>query len=134
MIVLSNTAAQTITPGQSIIFDEVLLHTGSAECHRRNTASVNMKSQGIYAVSFSGNIGGVAAGATQLSINAGGSPLPETTMISTTAAAGDLNNVSTETRVSNQCCCDYSNLAVTNTGTTDITVGANSAFVVNRVA
>lgn len=133
MLVLSNTTAQTLAPGESIVFDDVILRSGCGECHRANTSSVKLRATGVYAVSFSGNIGGVAAGAAQLSIQLGGSTLPETTMITTTAAAGDLNNVSTETRVKN-CCGDYDRIVVTNTGTADITVGANTALVVNRVS
>lgn len=38
MISLSNTTAQTLTPGQSITFNTVVLHTGCAECHRANTS------------------------------------------------------------------------------------------------
>ena len=50
---------------------------------------VRLRLNGIYEIVFSGNIGGVAAGAVQLSISAGNAVLPGSTMISTTAAAGD---------------------------------------------
>lgn len=134
MIVVSNTTAQTLTPGQSITFDSVVFRTrNGAECHRDNSNFVRMRARGVYAVAFSGNIGATAQGIAQIAIQLGGSTLPETTMISTTAAAGDLNNVATETRVPT-CCGAGMNLTVTNTGTTDITIGANTAFVVNRVA
>lgn len=132
MIVLSNTAEQTLQPGQSIVFDEVILSAGSCECHRRNTANVKMRANGIYAASFSGNIGGeTAATAVQLALTLGGSPLPETTMISVPAAVADRNNVATQTRVRN-CCGDYDRVAVTNTGTVPVVVAANSAFIVER--
>lgn len=133
MIVLSNTEAQTLAPGASLTFNDVIIKSGGAECHRSNTDSVKLRSTGVYAASFSGNIGGTAAGAVQISMQLGGATLPETTMISTTAAAGDLNNVSTETRVK-ICCGDFDRLTIVNTGTTELTVGANTALVVNRVA
>lgn len=131
MIVLSNTTAQTLAPGQSITFDDVILHSGSGECHRRNTGAVKLRANGVYDVNFSGNIGAVAPGPAQLSIQLGGVTLPETTMISTTAAAGDLNNVATATGVKN-CCGDYDRVTVVNTGTAPITVGANSCLFIKR--
>lgn len=133
MLVLSNSAAQTLAPGESIVFNDTILQSGCGECHRNNTALVKLRATGVYAVTFSGNIGGVAAGAAQISIQLGGATLPETTMITTTAAAGDLNSVSTETRVKT-CCGSYDTIVVTNTGTADITIGANPTLVVNRVA
>lgn len=134
MIILSNTTEQTIQAGQSITFNNKILHTGCAECHRANTGSVKMRANGIYVVSFSGNIGGAtAATAVQLSIQIGGETLPETTMISIPAAANDLNNVATTTVLRN-CCGDYDRLTVVNTGTEPVIVGANSAFTVRRVA
>ena len=66
MISLSNTTAQTLTPGQSITFNTVVLHTGCAECHRANTSSVKLRAKGIYDVHFSANIGATVAGAAQL--------------------------------------------------------------------
>ena len=131
MIVLSNSAEQTLLAGQSIMFDLVKLKSGCSECHRAGSSSVKMRQNGIYEVAFSGNIGGTVAGPVQLSIEVGGETLQETTMISTVSAVGDLNNVSTETRVRN-CCGDYDRITVTNTGTSDVVVGANSALVVGR--
>lgn len=132
MIVLSNTIEQTIQPGQSLIFDEVILKAGCCECHRKNTGSVKLRSNGIYSIGFSGNIGGeTAATAVQLAISVGGSPLLETTMISVPAAIADRNNVSTETRYRN-CCGDYDRVSVTNTGTVPVIVAANSSLVIDR--
>lgn len=133
MIVLSNTAEQTLAPGQSIVFDEVVTQAGSCECHRRNTGSVKLRSNGIYSVAFSGNIGGeTAATAVQLGLTLSGSAaLPETTMISVPAAIADRNNVATQTRIKN-CCGDYDRVSVTNTGTVPVIVAANSSFVIER--
>lgn len=134
MIVLSNTTAQTLQPGQAITFNNKILHTGCGECHRANTSSVKMRANGIYVATFSGNIGGAtAATPVQLSIQVGGETLPETTMISVPAAANDLNNVSATTILRN-CCGDYDRLTVVNTGTVPVIVDANTAFAIRRVA
>lgn len=131
MISLSNTTAQTVAPGQSITFNTVLLHTGCGECHRANTSSVKLRAHGIYEVAFSANIGSTVAGVAQLSIQAGGDTLPESTMISTTAVAGNLNNVAKTIPVRN-CCDDYDRITVTNTGTTTVTIGANPVLFISR--
>jgi hypothetical protein len=43
------------------------------------------------------------------------------------------DNVATSTLIKN-CCGDYDRITVTNTGTADVTVAANSAFIVRRLA
>lgn len=133
MIVLSNTTEQTLTPGQSITFDKVVHKSGNAECHRANTASVKLRCPGVYAVEFSGNIGGTVAGPVQLVIELGGDPLLETTMKSIPGAVGDFNNVSNGTKVRN-CCGDYDRITVTNNGTSDVVVDANSNLRIGRLS
>lgn len=134
MIVLSNTIAQTIEPGQSITFDDVVLHSGCGECHRSNTGSVKLRANGVYEAHFSANIGGAtAATPVQLALAIGGEPLLETTMISVPAAVNDLNNVATATAIKN-CCGDYDRVSVTNTGTDPVVVGANPVLFIKRVS
>lgn len=134
MIVLSNTAAQTLSPGQSIIFNNIINQSGCGECFRNNSGSVGLKANGVYHVSFSANVGGeVAATPVQLAIEIGGAPLAETTMISTPAAVGDLNNVATSTYV-RTCCGVSNNVTVTNTGTSTITISANPVLAIKREA
>lgn len=135
MIELSNTTAQTLAIGQSMVFDTVLLKTGCGECHRKNTGSVKLCAKsGIYQVYFAGNISGATAGTpVQLNISLGGEVLPETTMIATPAAADDLNNVATTVTIKN-CCCDYDRITIVNTGTTALTVGVNPTLFVKRIA
>lgn len=135
MIELSNMNAQILAAGQSVIFDTTLLHTGCGECHRNNSAAVNLaQKKAIYEVSFNANIGGTAAGPAQLAITLDGSPLQETTGIVTTAAAGDLMNVSGNTFVQTCCCNGANTILLTNTGTTEINVGINGRLSVKRVA
>lgn len=134
MIELTNTAAQTIQPGQAVTFDKVLLHTGCGECFtRRANNSVKLRNNAVYEVSFSGNIAGTAAGVVQLAIALGGQALPETVMVSTPAAANTFNNVSTGTLIKD-CCCDVDRISVVNTGTTPVLLSANMNLRVKRVA
>lgn len=134
MIILSNSVAQTLSPGQSATFDTIVLNTGCAECFRPNSGAVRLKfKNSIYDVCFGANIGATAAGAAQLAIAYDSSPMLETTMISQTAAAGNLNNVGAETSVKSDCC-QGGSLTVVNTGTTDVTIGPNPKLRVRRIA
>lgn len=134
MIVLSNSTEQTLQPGQSLIFDVVRHRSGCGECHRPESASVKLKANGMYDISFNANIASEATGVVQLSIQLGNETLPETTMISTPAAANQFNNVSASTEVKN-CCCDYDRLTVVNTGTTAVIVNAQTtSFKISRRA
>lgn len=134
MIVLSNTTAQVIQPGQAITFNTVVLHTGNGECHRPGTSSVKMKCNGIYELNFTGNIGSAVEGTTAfLAIAVGGEVLPETRMVSETSTANELNNVSARTAVKN-CCCDYDRVTVINTGINPVNIGENPSFFIKRVS
>lgn len=134
MIELSNTAAQTIAPGQSLTFDTVLLKTGCAEAHRSNSGIVTLKADcAVYEIHFAANISATAAGTAQLAISLDGEPLVETTMINTISTAGDPDNAATATLVKTGCgCCGK--ISVTNTGTTSVIVSDNPALFVKRVA
>lgn len=133
MIELSNTTAQTLTPGQALTFDTVLLRTGCSAYHRRNSGIITLSKIGVYEVSFSANISSTTAGTAQLAIELDGEPLLETTMINSIGTAGDPDNVATSTLVKTCAgCCGR--LTVVNTGTSDVVVSPNSAFYVKRVA
>ena len=134
MIELSNTTAQTLQPGQSLTFDTVILRSGCGEAHRKNSGIVTLRAScATYEAHFAANVTGTAAGPVQLAIALDGEPLPETTMIASVAAAGDLDNVATATLVRTGCgCCPR--LSVVNSGTVPVTVGANPSFFVKRVA
>lgn len=134
MIELSNTAAQTIAPGQSLTFDTVLLKTGCAEAHRTNSGIVTLKADcAVYEIHFAANISATAEGTAQLAITLDGEPLVETTMINTISTAGDPDNAATATLVKTGCgCCGK--ISVTNTGTTSVIVSANPVLFVKRVA
>ena len=132
MIILSNSIAQTIQPGQSATFDVVILKTGKAEYYRPNTGAVRLCCKcGVYDIDLSANIGATEEGAAQLAVAYDAVPMTETTMISQTAAAGDLNNVGTSTAVRVNCC-DSGVVTVVNTGTTPINFGENGVLKIGR--
>lgn len=134
MIILSNTAEQTVQPGQPITFNEVILHTGCGEYHRQNTSLVKMRAVGIYEIHFNANVGSAtAATPVSLVVEVDAAPLPETAMSNTPAAVTDRNSVSASTAVKN-CQCDNGSVTVINTGTTPITIAANPALFIHRIA
>lgn len=122
MIILTNNASLELAPGQSLTFNTDILHTGCAECHRTGSGAVTLRmQQAIYDVFFKANIGATAPGAAQIAMFLNGSPMPETTMVSTTAAAGDVNNVACETAV-RTCCCGPETLTIVNNGETTVVI------------
>lgn len=135
MIELSNTTAQTLSPGQALTFDTVLLKSGCVESHRTNSGIVSLRAKcSIYEIHFSANISGTTAGPVQLSIELDGEPMAETTMISTVTTAADPNNVGASTLVRTGCAGAYEHITVVNTGTSDVIVSPNPAFYIKRVA
>lgn len=135
MIKVTNTAAQTIQPGAAVTFDKLLLRSGCGECYNTQIpASVKLCAKGIYEIHFSGNItSNAAATPIQLAIAIGGTPMTDTVMDATPAAAGDLANVSSSTIVRN-CCCDLERVSVVNSGTNPLVLAPNSNFYIIRKA
>lgn len=122
MIILTNNASLELDPGQSLTFNTVILHTGCAECYRPGSGAVTLRmQQAIYDIDLKANIGATAPGAANLTIFLDGSPMPETVMISTTAAAGDVNNVACSTGV-RTCCCGPETITIANNGDTTVIV------------
>ena len=123
MIILTNNASLELAPGQSLTFNTEILHTGCAECHRIGSGAITLRmQQAIYDIFFKANIGATtAATPAQLAMYLNGSPMTETTMVSTTAAVGDVNNVACETGV-RTCCCGPENLTIVNDGESTVVV------------
>lgn len=138
MIVVSNTGAVVLTPGQAMVFNDVVWKSGCGELFR-SPGSIIRVGRGCYEVSFNGNITNAdGTAAVQLAIAADGSILPETTMTSTPSAANAVNNVAAGTIVGNQpSCCNQNpgtlSFSVVNTAATDVTIAPNSKFSVKRV-
>ena len=132
MIELTNTAAQTVLPGQVVAFNKVKLHTGCGECYRDGSNSVKLRANGVFDVEFSGNIASATADTpVQLAIAQGGIALPETVMVSTPNGANEYNNVATGTFVQN-CCGDFDRITVVNTGTVPVLLSANMNLRIAR--
>ena len=127
MILLTNSADQTIATGAAVTYDTVIFQTGNGECHRDNSSAVSMRCKGIYEVHFSADVSGTAP--LELTIELDGEPLPETVMLSNVAAG---QNVSTMTAV-RTCCSGFGRITVVNTGAADATVASPKLFV-KRVA
>lgn len=137
MFTATNATEQVLLPGQSITFDLVLMHTGCRprpERHRTGSANVDLVNGNIFDVDFSANIAGEAAGAIQLSVYVEGEPLPESAMISTPAAANEINNVARPgLKVRNEGC--KTTVSVRNSGTASIILPAKSAYLsIRRMA
>lgn len=132
MVVLSNTTAQTLQPGQSLTFNSLRAHSGCGEC-ARSGGPLTLKFSGTYRVTFHGNVtGATAAAPVELSIAIGGAALSETEMIYTPAAADAVGNVGTETYI--QTCGPSNNITVVNTGDNPVTVSPNAALTAIRTA
>lgn len=137
MIVVSNTAAVVLTPGQAMTFDNVIWKSGCSESFR-NAGSAVRVAEGVYDLSFNGNVTNAdAATAVQLALAVDGSILPETTMISTPSAINALNNVAASTIIGNRAnCCDPNpgrvSVTVVNSGTTNVTIAPNANLSVKR--
>lgn len=135
MIEISNSTAQTLTPGQAIAFDVTNLKTRcTAECHKTGMTDVRLRLNGIYEIVFSGQHWWRGQQVPcSLAFPQGMPVLPGSTMISTTAAAGDLNNVAKTMLVGNGCGM-YDTIRIVNTGTANLTVGPGANLVVRRIA
>lgn len=134
MIVLTNTTDQTISEGESLVFDTVVHKSGCGERHRPNTGSVKLAANGIYEIHFNGNMTGATAGtAVELTIELGGEKLTETEMVYTPSTADAIGEVSATTAVRN-CCGDYDIVTIVNTGSEDVTVSSGCCLFVKRLA
>lgn len=135
MIILTNSTSLELGPGQSATFDTVVLHSGCAECHRAGSGSVALVARNaFYDIDAGGNLGATAPGVANLTIFLNGSPMLETTMLSATAAAGDVNNVHCSTFVRTCCCGNISEtVTVVNNGDTTVVL-ENPILKIRRVA
>lgn len=137
MIVLSNSTEQTLAPGQAMIFDKIVMYRGKGECYRPNTGTVGLRANGgIYGCACKVNIGGeTAATPVSMAVAINGAAIPETSMVSTPAAVGDVNTVSCDTSIST--CCGSGGggyVTVINNGTTNVVVAPNCCLKIGRTA
>lgn len=136
MISLSNTSAQTLAPGQTLTFNNVIFKSRcGSESWRNGTGLVKMRSDcGIYEIVFNANVTGATAGAAvQVGMSLSGAALPETTAVYTPAAANAIGHISTSTIVKNSCG-DYDSVSIVNNGTNPVIISANANIFVRRIA
>lgn len=138
MIQVSNIAAQTLNPGQSLTFSRnapAFLHVGCGECFNAQiptSVKLNGPNCAIYELQFEGNITSSAAGdVLQLAIAVNNTPLVETAMNATPAAVGTLVNVSTGTYF-RPGCGDLDRISVINAGATPVTIAPNATLRIVR--
>ena len=133
MIVLCNTTAQTLKPGESLIFDNTVIQSGCAEHHSdHNTTNLKLK-PGIYEIHFTGNVAGIEDESTlRLGIRVGSNTLSETTMMKTVCHKEHYSNVAAATIV--RCETKGKDIGVTNIGAAPIVIAPHSSIFVKRVA
>ena len=138
MILLSNSTAQVLAPGQAITFDTLLLRSGDGECCHNNAArtinTAKLRKCGIYEIHYQANFFATDTVAPiQLSVQVDGTTLPETTAIVTVGAIDTVEPVSRTTLVRN-ICADVTTVTVVNTGTTTVTVEPNASLMIKRLS
>lgn len=139
MLELSTSTAQTLAPGQALVFDRRILGCSCGCCHRNNSSTVKMLNGGTHRISFFGNIA-VPTDVTppttglQLQVSLSGSPLAESRMIATPADADQFFNVSSSiVEKTCKCCKSFDTVTIVNTGTTSVDVAAGANLIVERV-
>lgn len=132
MIVLSNNTAQTLKPGESLIFDDTVIQSGCAEYHSDNSSSVLMLKPGMYEIHFTGNVAGIEDDSTlRLAVRVGSSTLSETTMMAARPKE-QYSNVAAATIV--RCGTKGTDIGVTNIGAVPIVIAPHSSIFIKRVA
>lgn len=133
MIVLSNTTAQTLTPGESLIFDNTVIQSGCAEHHSDHSSSVLILKPGMYEIHFTGNVAGIEDDSTtKVAVRVGPNTLSETTMMKTVCHKEYYSNVAAATIV--RCETKGEDIGVTNIGAVPIVIAPHSSIFVKRVA
>lgn len=133
MIVLSNTTAQTLTPGESLIFDNTVIQSGCAEHHSDHSSSVLILKPGMYEIHFTGNVAGIEDDSTtKVAVRVGPNTLSETTMMKTVCRKEYYSNVAAATIV--RCETKGKDIGVTNIGAVPIVIAPHSSIFVKRVA
>ncbi len=132
MIVLSNNTAQTLKPGESLIFDNTVIQSGCAEHHADDSASVLMLKPGMYEIHFTGNVAGIEDDSTtKVAVRVGPNTLSETTMM-TARPKEHYSNVAAATIV--RCGTKGTDIGVTNIGAVPIVIAPHSSIFIKRVA
>lgn len=133
MIQVSNSTAQTLQPGQALVFDNTGSTGNCGVCwNKLSPTVVKLCAKRSYDITFHGNITGTAGDQLTLALALSGNVVPTTGMAAVPAADGNLFNVSAEIPLRN-CCGDLDRISVINAGSTPVTVAANSVLIVKGV-
>lgn len=140
MEITANTL-QTVAAGNDVLFTETAVNGNCSIIHREGSGLVTLRGlpngqcRARFRVSFGANIGvpeGGTVAPVSLALAINGEAVQTSQMISTPAAAGDLNNVSACTYIDVPIGCCYS-ISVKNTTLADVAV-QNANLIVERTA
>ena len=134
-------AIQTVTPNSNIIFTEtavkgncsILVREGSGLVTLRGLATQQCRAR--FQITFNANVAiseGGTLGPISVALAINGEGVGPTTMISTPAAVGDFNNISSSVYIDVPTGCCYT-VSVKSLTTTDIDV-QNANLIIERVA
>lgn len=117
MVEAVNTAIQTVEANGTVIFTSTSVNRGCTIRHRQGSGRFTALKQGVYKVSFQGNVAiptGGTAGPISMDIVQDGESLAGSRMVSTPAAVDTYNSISTVVLVEVYRC-DSASIAVRNT-------------------
>lgn len=127
-------APQTVAAGTPVLF----ANTNNIGCpcgipHRSGSGLFTLRGGHKYRVRFGANVSAAeATTASTLAIAVNGETIPGTQMVTTSVAAGDLGNVSSEVIICVPKCCCYQ-LSIQNAGAQAATV-QNSNLIIDKEA
>lgn len=121
-------AAQTVAVNGFVTFP-----AGNGCCcerppHRAGSGLFTLRGGRKYRVYFSANVSAAVVGASTLAITTNGEAMPGAEMVATSAAAGDLNNVSAAVEICVPKCCCYQ-VGVKNVGAQEATVQSANIII-----
>lgn len=125
MVDAVNVAAQSVAANAVVVFGSTRIRTGCTTRHEQGSGRFTLLRPGVYAVSFSANVG-IPTGGTVvpviLNIVQDGEAIAGSRMVYTPATAGIVSNVATTVlvRVFETCCC--SSISVRNDSGATITL------------
>lgn len=127
MINSINTAIQTVTPDENVLFTTDRVRTRSSRCncgwleHDAGSGLFTLTKPGVYRVDFSANVSLAAAGDVALAIQSNGETIGGTQM-QTDIATADVYQVISNFTFVEVPCGSSKTISVENTGTTDALV------------
>lgn len=125
MIDAVSVPAQIVAANASVLFDSTRIRTGCSVRHEGGSSRFVALKPGVYRVSFGANVAlptGTAVAPTSMSLIVDGEAIAGTRMITTPAAAGAYNNISTDALVRVYPDGGAVSIGVRNTGTTAVSV------------